>query len=263
MSNLVAIQINDQAYSIEIKEYKGQRVVTFRDIDYLHGRVDGTARKRFNDNKKRFIKGEDYFVRNSDEAKKEFGIVAPNGLILITQTGYLMLVKSFNDDLAWQVQRQLVNTYFKGKQLATSVKSVDPLLAEAKKQNAEARLRNAKVREANFILKAVSTQVGILSQQAVELLTINALEMINGKNTLPRPKIEKLYTAGEIALEAGKGMSANMIGRIAMKHGLKTDQYGAMVLDKSPHSSKQVEAFRYNEDGRKELLRLAAGLKKE
>lgn len=97
---------------IAIKEYKGKRVVTFRDIDMVHDRPDGTARKRFNDNKNRFIEGEDYFVRKTDEAKMEFDIIAPNGLALITESGYLMLVKSFTDDLAWDVQRQLVKSYF-------------------------------------------------------------------------------------------------------------------------------------------------------
>jgi hypothetical protein len=36
-------------------------------------------------------------------------------IMLITETGYLMLVKSFKDDLAWAVQRALVTSYFKGK----------------------------------------------------------------------------------------------------------------------------------------------------
>lgn len=98
------------------KEYNGQRVVTFKDIDEVHGRTEGTARKRFADNKDKFIEGVDYFVRKTDEAKKEFGITAPNGLHLITETGYLMLVKSFTDDLAWAVQRELVNHYFKKKE---------------------------------------------------------------------------------------------------------------------------------------------------
>ena len=31
---------------------------------------------------------------------------------LLTKMGYLMLVKSFTDDLAWMVQRQLVKSYF-------------------------------------------------------------------------------------------------------------------------------------------------------
>lgn len=56
-------------------------------------------------NKDRFIAAEDYFRRNSSEASNEFGITAPNGLYLLTESGYLMLVKSFTDDLAWKVQR--------------------------------------------------------------------------------------------------------------------------------------------------------------
>lgn len=110
--------MNEQKITINktelpIKEYRGQRVVTLKEIDQVHERPEGTARKRFNDNKKHFIEGTDYFVRNSDEAAKEFGIIAPNGLTLATESGYLMLVKSFTDDLAWTVQRQLVNTYFR------------------------------------------------------------------------------------------------------------------------------------------------------
>ena len=109
------IVINQTA--IQVKEYDGKRVVTFKDIDTVHERPEGTARRNFNANKKYFIEGEDYFVRNSYEAKTEFNIIAPNGLVFITETGYLMLVKSFTDDLAWTVQRQLVNTYFQVKQM--------------------------------------------------------------------------------------------------------------------------------------------------
>lgn len=105
-----SIRINSS--KLPIKEYNGQRVVTFKEIDTVHGRPEGTARKRFNDNKERFIEGVDYFVRKTDEARREYGITAPNGLILITESGYLMLAKSFTDDLAWKVQRELVNNYF-------------------------------------------------------------------------------------------------------------------------------------------------------
>ncbi|MDE7363620.1 MAG: ORF6N domain-containing protein, partial [Ruminococcus sp.] len=110
-------KVNINGMPLEVREYKGQRVITFKDIDRVHNRPDGTSRKRFNDNKKHFINGEDYFVRSSDEARNEFEIVAPNGLILVTESGYLMIVKSFTDDLAWSVQRQLVNAYFKLKEL--------------------------------------------------------------------------------------------------------------------------------------------------
>ena len=107
------IVINQTA--LQIKEYNGKRVVTFKDIDAVHERPEGTARKRFNDNRKHFIEGEDYFnVQMSEKRTLEFDV--PNrGLTLITESGYLMLVKSFTDDLAWTVQRQLVNAYFKTK----------------------------------------------------------------------------------------------------------------------------------------------------
>ncbi len=42
--------IND--IPLGIKEYKGKRVVTFKDIDTAHERPAGTARRNFNQNKK-------------------------------------------------------------------------------------------------------------------------------------------------------------------------------------------------------------------
>ena len=102
---------------MQIREYNGQRVVTFKDIDLVHQRKAGTARNTFNRNKKRFVLEEDYFVCKTYEAKNLFGINAPNGLTLLTEQGYLMLVKPFSDDLSWKVQRQLVNSYFKAREL--------------------------------------------------------------------------------------------------------------------------------------------------
>lgn len=107
--------------NVSVKEYKGQRVITFKDIDTVHQRPSGTARRNFNTNKKHFIEGEDYFVRNSYEAKNEFNLVAPNGIVLITESGYLMLVKSFTDDLSWDVQRELVKCYFRVKEESTQI----------------------------------------------------------------------------------------------------------------------------------------------
>lgn len=51
-------------YILNPKEFNGKRVVTFSDIDLLHGRAEGTARYRFRDNKKHFVEGTDYFLVN-------------------------------------------------------------------------------------------------------------------------------------------------------------------------------------------------------
>ena len=107
---------------ISVKEFNGERVMTFKDIDMLHERTDGTAKRNFHENKKKFILGEDYFEMSRKEFSTNF---VPNEkivgnpemkTILITQSGYLMLIKSFNDDLSWKVQRQLVKLYFKVKE---------------------------------------------------------------------------------------------------------------------------------------------------
>ena len=56
----------------------------------------------------------------------------PNkGITLLTESGYLMIVKSLNGDIAWKVQRQLVNSYFKVKQEIPERKTY-PLLVEDK-----------------------------------------------------------------------------------------------------------------------------------
>ena len=146
------VTINTTA--LTVKEYKGQRVVTLKEIDKVHQRPEGTARKRFNDNKEHFIEGVDYFVRNPDEAAKEFDTIAPNGLKLITESGYLMLVKSFTDDLAWTVQRELVNSYFRMK--TKPVKAVTP----GAEKRAAAMLLNAKSRTAKQMM-ALWTAAGV------------------------------------------------------------------------------------------------------
>lgn len=111
--------------NVSIKEHKRQRVITFKDIDTVHSRPDGTARRNFNRNKEHFIEGEDYFVRNSYEAKNEYSIIAPNGLVVFTESGYLMLAKSFTDNLAWEVQRALVKSYFRAKEQTSEQPQLD------------------------------------------------------------------------------------------------------------------------------------------
>lgn len=110
------VVINNE--NLSVKELNGQRVITFKDIDRLHKRADGTAKRNFNSNKKHFIEKVDYFfVKPKDVEKYEIRTSEINnaGTYLITESGYLMIVKSLTDDLAWQVQRELVNTYFRYK----------------------------------------------------------------------------------------------------------------------------------------------------
>lgn len=141
MQDKLSVTINEN--ELQIKEYQGQRVVTLKDIDTVHNRPEGTARRNFNTNKIHLIEGTDYFKVKCSEVRTFFVQTPPNGfnpnadITLITESGYLMLVKSFTDDLAWTVQRQLVNTYFKAtpeqrqeaaKQTALDLQALSPEL---------------------------------------------------------------------------------------------------------------------------------------
>lgn len=49
-------------HTLPIKEYNNVRVVTFKDIDTVHERPDGTASRNFRKNRERFVENEDYFI---------------------------------------------------------------------------------------------------------------------------------------------------------------------------------------------------------
>ncbi len=103
---------------------------------------------------------------------------------------------------------------------------------------------NARVRMSNQYLKLAS--VNTLSEQYKNILVAKSAEVLAGKPLLPLPKSEqKMYSATEIGEMFN--VSAQKVGRIANAYELKTDEYGEFYRDKSPYSSKEVDAFRYND----------------
>lgn len=160
MNNLVKINNSD----LSVKEFNGQRVVTFKDIDRLHERVEGTAKRNFNDNKKHFIEGIDYFLITKSEVGTDFVLsfefdkFAAAGT-LITESGYLMLVKSLSDDLAWTVQRELVNKYFRVKneensfdmsELSPELQMFNKMLQAVAKSELEQKKIKQQLNEVNY-----------------------------------------------------------------------------------------------------------------
>ena len=124
--NAVKIANNE----FEVKEYNGLRLVTLDDVDKVHNRPKGTAKRNFNQHKEQLVKDEDYFEISPYEIRTNKIMQISNALrrdmIFLTEMGYLMLVKSFTDDLAWKVQRQLVNNYFRVKQEPTQL-TIEPI----------------------------------------------------------------------------------------------------------------------------------------
>lgn len=128
MADIITIENTE----MQIREYNGERVVTFKDIDAVHGNKAGTAKRNFTRNKKHFIENEDFIVATRDISKRDnlslLNIDVPTrGITLLTESGYLLIAKSFADDLSWKVQRQLVNAYFKVREVQKEPYYKEPL----------------------------------------------------------------------------------------------------------------------------------------
>lgn len=117
----------------------------------------------------------------------------------------------------------------------------------SKKHSPDERIRimemNARTRMAQTYLKLA--QVDTLSPTYKSVLVAKGAEVLSGEKIVPLPEIEQkqAYSAKEIGDMFG--ISSNKVGRIANKHGLKTDKYGEYRRSKSEHSSKEVDTWVY------------------
>lgn len=125
---------------------------------------------------------------------------------------------------------------------------------ELQKARTEAMLLNAKSRAFNTLMKSIDNKH--LSPIAIQVFGLKGLESVFGVNVGNLlPKTEKTYSAAEVGEMLG--ISAVMVGKLANSNGLKTEEYGIFVMDKSKYSAKEVSSFRYNEKGVKALQALA------
>ncbi|EJJ3124809.1 hypothetical protein NIT42_004656 [Escherichia coli] len=108
-----------------------------------------------------------------------------------------------------------------------------------------------KARALKMTVDTMKDLFGFLPNLAPEAKQVVAASLVNpvvGANVIPLPMInEHYYSASEVGVQLK--ISANKVGRIANTYMLKTEQYGKWFIDKSPHSDKQVETFRYNNRG--------------
>lgn len=211
------VTINETA--LTVKEYKGQRVITLKEIDEVHQRPEGTARRNFNTNKKHLEEDVDYFKISPDEFRTAIGNMDSRqntAVTLVTESGYLMLVKSFTDDLAWTVQRELVNSYFRVR-ATKPTKTVTP----GAEKRAAAMLLNAKSRTAKQMM-ALWTAAGVKPEyQALALgdyyrddgIKLPAIALKGTKETYDKTTIAKKLG---ILSNSGKPHSA-AVGAIIAK----------------------------------------------
>lgn len=195
-----SITINN--VSLPVMEHSGHRVVTLAEIDALHERPAGTARRNFNEHRTRLEEGVDYFRIGADEFRTRLDPAhskfASEDVVLFTETGYTMLVKPFNDDLAWKVQRQVVNGYFAARRvLSPTTTSRDRGVAELVAREFKALACISK------IAGLTGNHAVIAAAQGTERLTgTNPLALIGQTHLLCDEQV-RYYTPTELGREVG------------------------------------------------------------
>ena len=222
MSNIV--KINDT--NMQVVEYRGRRVATLAQIDAVHGRPEGTAGRNFREHRDRLIEGQDFFEVTADEIRRQslgdaFAPRTPKG-ILITEQGYTMLVKPFTDDLAWQVQRQVVTGYFRAKEAAAL-----PQPEKAKRPRVSERYREAAAitRDQLKICKLLGVDDGM-----AKVITAKEVRNATGLDFTPllanvTATNDPRLTVKELAERIGGGATSEMVNSALEQLGFQKKEH--------------------------------------
>ena len=118
-------------------EHNNQRVLTTQQLADGYETDAQIIRNNFNRNKDRYIPGIHYYLLEGAEFqafKATNQIDLPlniNSMYLWTEKGALLHAKSLNTDRAWEVYQELVDTYFRAKELQQPLMSQIQILQQA------------------------------------------------------------------------------------------------------------------------------------
>ena len=228
-----------------------KKAMLVKDIAKIHERQVKEINKLINNNHNRFRTGIDLLDLKqviSNNLFSDYGFTKAqwgnaNHIYLLSERGYAKLLKILDDDKAWDIYDQLVDNYFN---MRVAIKNNEPSLVQQRRL--QIMEDNAATRKASIMYKiAMATE----SDSSRQSLLARAAKELTGEMTIPVMK-QKEYSATEIGKQLG--ISANKVGRIANKLGIKAEQpgqneYGRWANSKSQHSDKEVPQWLYSEKG--------------
>ena len=201
-------------------EYKNQRVVTLKMIDQLHERPEGTAGRNFRQHKEKFIKNIHYFLISADKLpSNEIQRTIKKGgnkknVYLFTEKGYLKLVKSFQDNLSWEIQDKLIDSYFIMKKLFTEL-DMQRAMLKARTFDVNESIKESGANEkmhghaySNYADLLNRIVLGMSAKQYKEKYNLSKSTEIREHLTKTNPEMLKKYDIG-LKVEASL-ISANM-----------------------------------------------------
>lgn len=179
-------------------------------------------------------------VESEDKLTRQFGgsgqkrnmtIINESGLYALILSSKLPTAKAFKH---WVTSEVIPSIRKTGSYTTKPMTAYQQMMADT-------RQRNARIQSARILTQLAKQYEGTTYEQ---VLNAHATKELTGEFLLPLPKLErKTYSATEIGEMLG--ISANQVGTLTSRNGLKTEQYGQWFKDKAKHSNKEVNSFRY------------------
>lgn len=242
---------------------KDKKCMLAKDIADIHGQSLSEINRRINSNCEHFKDGIDVInLLNGSETFRNFA--EENGLItnnrvkyiyLLSERGYLKLVKLLEDEKAWEIYEELVDNYFN---MRSAVKDDDKAILRHKRL--EIMEENSKTRQAQLMYKvAMETKSETMKQKLLNKIA----EKMTGETFNNHVPSKQDYSATWIANQLG--ITPKEVGTIANQLELKPiddekNEYGHWILSKSRYSDKEVSQFMYYEAGVKAIVDYLDGI---
>ncbi len=234
---------------------EGKKAMLGKDIALIHNQPIGNINRIVNNNRKWFEDGIDVMDLKTNASgasvlqnmftKAQWGNA--NHIYLFSERGYSMLIKFMNDEKATQIYKELLNNYFN---IRAQIEYHEP--TEFEKINQQIARDKALTAKGTAIYEIAKLTDDNETKQA---LLMQAASEITGKTFLPVMK-KVFYSATQVGEQLG--ISANKVGRLANKIGIKADQpgenqFGRWATNKAKHSSREIYQWLYSTDGVKAI----------
>jgi hypothetical protein len=194
-----------------------------------------------------FISALDSEARNSASVKTVKGGKSGTYAVELVAMKYAGWINPSYEVQVYKAMQSLKNGNIeKAVELSGSKKAITALDDMRKAKAIDMQLSNAE-RIYNLL-----PNLGASAKQSIAATLVNP---VAGAMVIPLPRIEeKFYTTTELASELG--ISPQAFGRIASKYLAKVPENGEYRLSQSNYSSKQVEQFYWNENGKRVMHEL-------
>lgn len=174
--------------------------------------------------------------RLDDDERAKFNLGRQGETNIINEAGLYSVILRSDKPEAKQFKRWVTHEV-----LPSIRKTGGYSMTDHQRMMADTRNQNIRIRKAQILERLAKQYDGTYRQ----VLHAYATKELTGDYLLPLPKAPapKTYTATEIGERFG--ISAAKVGALTNRHNLKTEEYGAWFVDKSPYSTKEVTSFRY------------------